>query len=504
MRCAVHYLSPTENRVLDWDGERLRASEAPDGTAAVAVLDFPDESYVLASVPIMRGRDARLLRQRRLEREFPGAALSTLVPLRRRPSEGINEAVMIAVPGGPALHEALGGIAARQALRAVTTPAMLAAEWVRRARIRNRRVLVVLPTPVGVRLVFLDDARPTLSRLTGPLAPASTSAEVARTIQYLQNTQRVERDEAVELWFWGMDDATAAACLPSGVAVTPAAAPRMPSLPDPERDGLDALLMLAAGNPGRLQLAPDTLRLGWLAREYARWSRVAAAAVLALALSLGGILEWRIEHGAATVASLAAQRASLEVEEAALARDLERRGITLAEVATVPEAATALARGSLDPASALVVVGTGFAAQSDILVNGIEMRAAALGELPTPDAATDSVAGPDDAADAADATADTEGAAGGAVSDGTESCIGAAEPGAAMLVEFGLAEGLDARRRDAALGWVRDAAGELRPWRAGAAARAIGRRDAVVVSADRDEAHADSQWALCLRREAGT
>ncbi len=495
MRCAVHYLSPTDTRVLDWDGQRLRAGDAPADTAAVAVVDFPDESYVLATVPIMRGRDARLLRQRRLEREFPGATLCTLLALRRRAAEGVNDAVMIAVPGGPPLHEALAGIATRQALRAVTTPAMLAGEWVRRARLGHRRVLVVLPTPAGVRLIFLDGARPTLSRLTGPLTPASTAAEIARTVQYLQNTQRVERGEAVELWFWGMDDATAAACLPTGVAVTPAAAPRLPSLPDPERDGLDALLALAGDSPGPLQLAPDALRLGWLAREYARWSRLAAAAVLAFAVSLGGAIEWRIDRDAATVTSLVAQRDGLEAEEAALAADLEGRGLTLTEVATIPEAATALTRGSLDPAAALVVVGTGFATQSDIVVNSIEMRAAAIGEAPTAGPSTDS------APDSADANADD--AAPDAGGDAAESCVGAAEPGVAMLVEFGLAAGLDARRRDAALGWVRDAAGDLRPWRAGPAARSIGRRDAVVVSADREEAQADMQWALCLHREAG-
>jgi membrane protein YqaA with SNARE-associated domain len=300
----------------------------------------------------------------------------------------------------------------------------------------------------------------------------------------------------VELWFWGMDDATAAECLPSGVAVTPSAAPRLPQLPDPERDGLDALLALAARHPGSLQLAPDALRLGWLSREYARWSRLAAAAVLALAVSVGGVLEWRIAQGATDVAALVARRSGLEAEEAALAADLGRRGLTLAELATVPEAAMALARGSADPASALVVVGTGFAAQSDVVVNGVGMRAAPLGEPPDMDPAGNGAA-VREAAVVDDASADTG-------ADGAESCLGAPEPGAAMLVEFGLAEGLDARRRDAALGWVRDAAGDLAPWRAGPAARTIGRRDAVVVSTDRDEAHSAVQWTICLRRGAGT
>ena len=488
----LHYLSPAETRTLCWNGGRLQPGEAAPGTAAVAVVDYPDELYVLATVPIMRGRDVALLRRRRLEREFPGAALTTLLTLRRRPSDGVSDAVMIAVPGGPTLHESLTGIAARQALRAVTTPALLAGEWMRRARMRRRRVLIVLPTPAGVRLMFFDDARPTLSRLTGPLAPPSTSAEIARTVQYLQNTQRVERGEAVELWFWGMDDATAAACLPSGVAVTPAAAPRVASLPDPERDGLEALLALAVAAPGRLQLAPDSLRLGWLALEYERWGRIVAAAVVALAVALGGVLEWRIMHGAAAVAALVAQRAGLESEEAALAADLKRRGVALDEIATVPEAAVALGRGSIDPESALVVIGAGFASQPDIVVNGVEMRAAALGES--------AGAEPSPAGAAADVVPDPAVGETGA-EEGAEICTGTSQSRAAMFVEFGLADGLDLRRRDAALGWVREASGALRPWRAGPAARALGRRDAVVVSADRDESRAATQWAVCLRRE---
>ncbi len=492
MQASLHYLTPGESRTLVWDGRQLQPGAVAAGTAAVAVVDYPDELYVLATLPMMRGRDVRMLRRRRLEREFPGASLTTLLTLRRRPSDGVSDAVMIAVPGGPALQEALAAIAEQQALRAVTTPALLAGEWLRRAGVRRRRVLVALPTPAGVRLMFFDDARPTLSRLTGPLAPVSTSAEIARTVQYLQNTQRVERGEAVELWFWGMDDATAIACLPTGVAVTPAAAPRVSSLPDPERDGLEALFALAVADPGRLQLAPDSLRLGWLALEYERWGRIAAATVAALAVALGAALEWRIEQGAASVAGLVAQRSSLESEEVALATELQRRGVALDEIATVPEAALALARGSIDPESALVVIGAGFASQPDIVVNGVEMRAATLGAAASAEAALLPTAAspapmPDDALDDPGA-------------DGIESCTGSSDR-AAMFVEFGLADGLDVRRRDAALGWVREASGELLPWRAGPAARALGRRDAVVVSAERDESRAATQWAVCLRHE---
>ncbi|MBX3695956.1 MAG: hypothetical protein KF790_12395 [Steroidobacteraceae bacterium] len=487
MQRAVQYLSPGESRSWRHDGRALQPGEPAPRSAVVAVVDFPDESYVLAKLPAMRGHDGRLLRRRRLEREFPGVSLALVQPLRRGREVDGNDAVLIAVPGGAALQDALGDLAREHALRAVTTPALLAGEWLRRARIRQRRVLIVLPTPAGVRLLFLDDGRPTLSRLTGPLAPQATAAEIARTVQYLQNTQRVARGESVELWFWGMDDATAAACLPAGVDVTPSSAPRVPGLPDPERDGLQALLALAVDDPGAPQLAPDELRMGWLARELERGSRLAAAAVAVLAILVAAGFEWRIQRVSAATADVVAQHAAIEQGAMRLDADLGRRGLTLAEVATLPEAEQSLAAGGVDPAAALAIVGVGFGAQQDVTVQGVELRA-----MPLAGSAEAAVVAPDPAEVPA-AAADLDVAAACAVG-----------PQATILVEFGLAEGLGVRRRDAALGWVREAAAGLAPWRAGAAARAIGRRDAVVVTADRDEARADARWAVCLRNEMPT
>jgi hypothetical protein len=495
MQRAVHYLSQHETRSFRADGAALVPGDAAPGAALVAVVDFPDEAYVLATLPIMRGSDAALLRRRRLEREFPGATLTALEVLRRRSADGVTDAVMMAVNGGQALQDALLERAASHALAAVTTPALLAAEWLRRARVGKRRVLVVLPTPAGVRLVFIDNARTTLSRLTGPLSPGSTSAEIARTVQYLQNTQRVERGENIELWFWGVDDATAAACVPTGAAVTPSATPRVAALPDPERDGLDALLALAAQSPGRLQLAPDELRLGWLARGVERSGRLAAAAVLLLAVGIAGVLEWRASRLTAEVAELAAQRALIESDAAQLNESLQQRGLSLADVATLPEAERALARGALEFDAVLSMVGSGFATHPDVLLQRVEMRAAA-----TDSAAAPPLDGGGDAAEAADAAA-TELAA--AVAAGGEACA-AGPPGdmAAVDVEFGLAPGLDVRRRDAALGAVRAASAELLPWRTSAAARAIGRRDALVATDDVDGASDAARWNICLRRKA--
>ncbi|MFO1457255.1 MAG: hypothetical protein U1F18_13525 [Steroidobacteraceae bacterium] len=484
---AVHYLSSNESRSWRFDGGALVAGDPAPGAALVVVADFADESYVLAKLPQIRGRDGSLLRRRRLEREFPGVALAAVQPLRRsRDGDGLDT-VMIAVPGSTAVQETLAALATTHAIRAVTTPALLAGAWMQRARIRGRRVLVVMPTPAGVRLMFLDDGRPTLSRLTGPLAPQATSAELARTVQYLQNTQRVARGEAVELWFWGVDDATAAACMPTGVEVVRAASPQVGSLPDPARAGFDALLAFAAQQPGRPQLAPDETRIGWLAHEFERACRLGAIAAGVLALLGGALLEWRIQRAGAETDDVVARRAAIEQETAVLASELESRGVTLAEVTTLPEAERLLAGGGVDAGAALAVAGVGFGAQPDVLVQAVELRAAPLAGTPEATA----VAAPAEA-EAGGADPAVEAAA---CSVGLES---------SMLVEFGLAPGLDVRGRDAALGWVREASTQLRPWHAAPQALALGRHDPLVVTAERDEAHADSRWAVCLRREAAS
>lgn len=487
MQRAVHYLSAQESRSLVQEGPALREGALAPGAHLVVVVDFAEESYVLAKLPAMRGRDAAMLRRRRIEREFPGATLAAVQSLRRARGDGDgNNAVMVAVPGGPALQETLAGFAAQHAIRAVTTPALLAGEWLRRARVTQRRVLIVLPTPAGVRLIFLADGRPTLSRLTGPLVPQQTAAEIARTVQYLQNTQRVERGDAVPLWFWGVDDATAVACIPAGVAVAPSASPQVANLPDPERDGLEALLALAVQNPGRPQLARDELRLGWLAHEFARGCRIAAAAALALLVLAGGVLEWRIEGTARAVATQVAARSEIEVGAARLAADLEQRGLTLAEVSTFPETEAVLLRDAVDLGSGLAIVGVGFAAQSDVEVQAVELRAAPL------EGSAESLAGPMPVANT------SAGAPGSDEGLEADACNTGLEP--SMLVEFGLVPGLDVRRRDAALGWVREASGALAPWRAGPAAGALGRHDPLVVTAGRDEARAETRWSVCLRR----
>lgn len=496
MRHAVQYLWTGETRSWVAEGDGLREAPPPPGGPLCVVVDFADEAYVLATLPFMRGSDAALLRRRRLEREFPGAQLTTLVTLRRRPRDGVSDAVMIAVNGGPGLQETLADLGARHALRGVYTPALLAAAWLRRAQLRDRRVLIALPTPAGVRLMFLDGERPTLSRLTGALSPVSTPTEIARTVQYLQNTQRIERGEPVELWFWGFNDADAAACLPSGVPVRPGATPRVAGLPDPERDGLAALVELASSRPPSLQLAPDSLRLGWRAGQVERAGRVAAAAALLLCAGAAALFEYRAERQATLAEGFVAERTAMESRAQQFDALLAQRGMSMVELRTLPEAERLLGRGTLSLESGLQLVARAFGAQPDVEVASVQLRAASLADAPPPvevAAAEEAGATPDAVADAASSAAGSEAA-----------CADEAAAQAAIAVDFKLADGLGVRRRDAALGFVREAVTTLDGWQVGAAARVLGRRDTLVVTAGNDAAADATHWSLCLRREGST
>jgi hypothetical protein len=236
------------------------------------------------------------------------------------------------------------------------------------------------------------------------------------------------------------------------------------------------------------------LRLGWLAGGVERSGRLAAAALVLLSVGLAGLLEWRTAHLDAEVTTLVAERGAIEAEAAQLNATLQQRGLSLADVATLPEAERALARGALSFDDVLRVVGAGFAAHPDVLIQRIDMRAAATEAPP--------LAAPVDAS--MDTTAAADPALAAAAPEPGACATGPADGSVVVEVEFGLATGLDVRRRDAALGAVRGATGTLQPWRAGAAARSIGRRDPLVVTDEADAGADAARWNVCLRREVAS
>lgn len=467
-KSAVHYLSAGASRSWSFTSWGLQDAEPAEGAPLVVVVDFSDETHAPATVPLVRGSDGALLRRRRLEREFPGVTLAAMLPITRRRREGVEEVVMIAAGADNDVQETLEALSKRHAISGIYTPALLVAAWLRRAGLMQGQVLVVLPTPAGMRLVFVDAGRPLLSRLTPPLSNGSTGIEIARTIQYLQNTQRLAVGESLELWFWGVSDAEAESCLPSGVPFRVGAAPAIKGLPDPESDGFTALLDLAASGAPGVQLGADKLRLGWFARQVTRWSRLAAAAAVAGSALLAGALEYQTWQAGRLSQALHTERAAFEAEKSALVADLAGRGLTVEDIHLLPDVESRLLSTEVGLGEISRVVGTAFGADRDVMVQSLEFHSAhAL-----------------------------------LAYDGAGHTCGAeqAEPGAILQVDFRLADGLEVRRRTEALATVRTQLRDLRGWKAGNAGAALGQREPLVVKAGSESADTSGEWAACLWR----
>lgn len=467
-KSAVHYLSAGASRSWEFTSWGLQDAEPAEGSQLVVVVDFSDEMHSPATVPLVRGSDGALLRRRRLEREFPGVPLCAMLPIARRRREGVEEVVMIAAGADNDVQETLEALSTRHAISGIYTPALLVAAWLRRANLMQGQVLVVLPTPAGMRLVFIDAGRPLLSRLTPPLSSGTTGIEIARTIQYLQNTQRLAAGDALELWFWGVSDAEAESCLPSGVPFRVGAAPSVKGLPDPESDGFTALLDLAASGAPGVQLGADKLRLGWFSRQVTRWSRLAAAAAVAGAALLAGALEYQAWQAGRFSQALHTEQAAFEAEKSTLVADLARRGLTVEDIQLLPDVESRLLSTEVRLGEVSRIVGQAFGADPDVMLQSLEFHSAHA--LLAYDGAGHSC--------------------------GTEQ----AEPGAILEVDFRLAEGLDVRRRTEALAAVRQQLLNLPRWRSSQAGVQIGQREPLVVKAGSEAADTSGEWAACLWR----
>lgn len=489
----IRYIASGEWR--DWVANGATLTPAPlegGGSSIVVVVDFPDESYVPTSIPAVRGRNRRLLERRRLEREFPGSPLRTLMRLERRGAEGGGDAVMICAGGGTELAETLSDLGARHALRGVYTLALLAGMWARRAGCSTRRVLITMPTPAGVRLMYLDRGQPTLSRLTGPLG-GGTSAEIARTVQYLHNTERAERGVALELWFWGVPDHEVSQYLPGDSEVRLGTSPTVAGLPDPRSGGFDALLQIAAHPSPGPQCAPPTMRAGWLARRLQRFVAVSAAAVVLLVILVVAALHWRTSMMLDEAQTFRRERERVQQSIAEWESALLERGFSRLEVQMLPDAAEHLQGGALDLDEALAVVGNAFGADADVEVSKLELQAGdpltdVTGGLGSGVAPTDAGASPP-----------PEGIA--SIETG---CFGESAAHAAMQVDFGLRAGIGVRRREAALSFVGEAATQQRGWRTDSALRRLATLETLTVTGQGDDSADAARWRVCLRQGAAS
>ena len=473
MACHIHYLSVNEQASWSLRGDQLLESEATSGTPAVVVLDIADEAHAVDSIPLVRGSgDAAMLARRRLAREFPGVSLTTLLTVRKRPRDAVADVVLMAADTAARHSAVLEQLSKQHSLRGVYTPALLVAEWLRRAGQAVRQVLVVLPTPAGLRLVFVDQGRPLLSRLMPLVDGEAAAVEIGRTVQYLHNTQRVRRDTPVQIWFWGMEESRVSAYLPAGdtyrVAVTPAAA----RLPNPASEGFPALLRMVAIKPSADQLAPHELRIGWYALLARRWCRGLAAAALVMGFATALWFTRATLELKSSTAALRDETSGNAAARADIETSLQQQGLTLQAVLDIPEAGANLLAGQLQVREAFGIAGRIFGAQQEISLQSLQFQSTPM--------------------------------AGGPVAD-TACGAGLEEPSAGIEAKFRLADNLDVRQRAQSLEAVRTALLAAKPWRATSESVALDRTTPLIAKAGTDSGTEDTDWTTCLlRAEAGT
>jgi hypothetical protein len=473
MRCQIHYLSGNEQVSWSLHGDRLEETPAPFGAPAVVVLDIADEAHTVDSMPLVRGRgDAALLAKRRLAREFPGVALTGLFTVRRRAREAAADVVLIAADTAARHSAALEALSVQHSLRGVYTPALLVAEWLRRAGHTARQVLVVLPTPAGLRLVFVDEGRPLLSRLMPLVDEDAATVEIGRTVQYLHNTHRVRRDTPVEIWFWGMEASAIGDLLPAAETYRVTTTPVAKRLADPVNGGFQALLKMVAERPSGDQLAPHELRVGWYSMLARRWCKGLAAAVLVLGAGVALWITQATLQLKSTTAVLRAQAGGIAATRIEMQTVLQQQGLSLQQALDIPEAAANLQGSRVEVREVFGIVGRIFGAQPEVSLQSLEFQSAPL--------------------------------AGGPALD-TACGAGLEVPAAVIEAKFKLVDGLDVRGRARSLEAVRAGLLGARSWHATTESVALDRTTPLIVSAGADQGSEDPEWTTCLlREEAGT
>jgi hypothetical protein len=470
MSHTICYLGSGHSLHYTVESGAVRAGEPRPGTELVVVVDVADETQAAKSLPLVRGSgDAGSLRRRRLEREYPGVALKALLPVRRRPAEGLVDVVMIAADSTGSLTAELAALADVSPVRGVYTPALLAGHWMKLARLPTRQVLVLMPTPAGMRLMFLEGSAPLLSRLVPQTTPDKVGIEIGRTIQYLNNTHRVARDKRVELWFWGVDDATAAACLPQGDNFELGATPQVSRLPDPERLGFEALLQIAAARPPAHQLAPHQLRARWYAQVSRRWGYGLAASVLLGAAGIAAAVLSQAQQLRKQAEAVIAADGAYQEQRATLAATLASQGLTIDELLTMPAAAAVLRDSQVTATEALQMTARVLGSRSELSLQSLQFQSGRVGPEPA--------------------------AAGGA-------CASEAEGEVATLeASFRMAEGIDVRGSSNALASVRKSIAVAGPWRSGPSTAGIGQLQPLAVSANGEHGDSAADWSICLMRK---
>lgn len=282
MACVLH-ISVTGNI---WWGKRSTGwvqLPQPDKGPVWALTDLAEESFIEITVPRIFGNDRRNYVQRQLANRFPESRFRVSVPAQRGGSfmDRIAPPVEILTAIEPAdrVNEALAGLES-PLVGVWSTSTLLAQVGCHKNMPAN--LLVVLSQPSGMRILFIKDRTPVLTRLVARAETAADqSMEILRTMRHLENTRVIERGrQRFPVMLLGVADGLAPILARDRLDALDASILRKAKL---EENWQQALLAMVCKSPAG-QLAPMGLRERYLAMRLSR-----AAAGIAAVCVLGTI-----------------------------------------------------------------------------------------------------------------------------------------------------------------------------------------------------------------------
>jgi len=275
------YLGPSGRQFWCHSQGGWHASSCADtADPAWVVTDFAEESFAEVDMPRLIGRDRTAYIARQMASRFPDTPYRSPLSLGR--GSGLidritsSRQVFIGVNNAERLDAELG----TQAIAGIWPISLLLAHFCQSHRL-PADLLVVLPYPDTLRIVFLRQRAPVLGRLAPtPGGTAAQIEEIIRTRRYLENIRAIERGQVCPVLLLASAEPFAQ---PLAAAQFQLVAPPHPWDRHPPSDWRLPLFDLALKSPAG-QVAPVSRRTDYLAQRLRRGALVASAVCLVAGL----------------------------------------------------------------------------------------------------------------------------------------------------------------------------------------------------------------------------
>jgi hypothetical protein len=274
-------ISASGTRTLVRHKSGWQPGEAPARQRRSVITNLIDESYVAVDLPKLRGADRRSFIDLQLQQRFAETPLRAVLPFKATANK---DRIVLTGMGNSQAEEEIRAMAEAgvEIMGVWSLPTLLMDALGDHARKLPRALLASLPTPDGLRLLFVLDGQPTLTRLL----PASLSAEqenqeIITTRRYLEDSRTIERGSPLALL--ALDAPAGQVEALARVGFKPIAPPWGVPRQGTQLDRLLDMSLHAA--PG--QLAPNTLRERFRVRKMRTLLVAATAGCVGLAALAG-------------------------------------------------------------------------------------------------------------------------------------------------------------------------------------------------------------------------